>query len=173
LGNTKEALVNLEKAINAGFRNVNHIETDNDLVSLRHLAEYKALIAGLRGAAPEPVTVPAPSPAVVKKLPVNAPVFVPAHVPSAPAVEKPIPSVERPVPLPSAPLMPVFVPAPLPSAPAAVEKPQHEYPQAMQMLADMGFFDVHKNVAALRQTKGEVARAVQILLGENEHAWWH
>jgi len=52
LGNTTEALEQLRKAIAAGFCDVNHIENDADLVSLRALPEYQALIAQLKASTP-------------------------------------------------------------------------------------------------------------------------
>jgi tetratricopeptide (TPR) repeat protein len=52
LGNPTEALEQLRKAIAAGFCDVNHIENDADLVSLRALPEYQALIAQLKASAP-------------------------------------------------------------------------------------------------------------------------
>jgi tetratricopeptide (TPR) repeat protein len=52
LGNTNEALEQLRKAIAAGFCDVNHIENDADLVSLRALPEYQALIAQLKASPP-------------------------------------------------------------------------------------------------------------------------
>jgi tetratricopeptide (TPR) repeat protein len=47
-GNSKEALAYLQKAVNAGFTDVAHIEKDSDLDSLRDLDEYKTIIANLK-----------------------------------------------------------------------------------------------------------------------------
>jgi len=52
LGNSKEALVYLKKAVDAGFSDVSHIENDSDLSSLRNLEEYKAIVASLKSSPP-------------------------------------------------------------------------------------------------------------------------
>jgi hypothetical protein len=52
LGNASGALEQLRKAIDAGFCDVDHIENDADLVSLRSLPEYQTLIAQMKSSTP-------------------------------------------------------------------------------------------------------------------------
>jgi len=149
LGNSQDALIFLQKAIDAGFRNVDHIENDNDLVSLRQLDEYKSIIASLR---PAPVSPPAPAEPQVVVSPVPSPVVIaPAPiVVSAPVAEPP---VQAPA--------PVVVPAVV--APAPVQSQQA---WNLQTLEDMGFTDKKKNLDVLIRTKGNVMQAIQLLLDE-------
>jgi len=48
LGNTSTALEFLRNSVNAGYRNLKHIEKDEDLKSLRELDEFKVIIASLK-----------------------------------------------------------------------------------------------------------------------------
>jgi hypothetical protein len=102
LGNSKEALVFLKKAVDAGFRDVNHIENDADLKSLRHLDDYKAIIASIAkptnsSNSSNSSSVPAPTPVVV----------VPEVIAVVPETPKPeVKAPEIPVPTPSAPSVP-------------------------------------------------------------------
>jgi len=183
LGNAKEALAFLEKAINAGFRNVKHMESDTDLDSLRSLPEYQALISSLkssRGSSPwapasAPVAPSAPAPApVTAPLRVSLPslvAFAPASAPVAPSVPAPAP-VQAPAPAPA----PVQAPAPAP-APAPAQAPAPVAPSEngwnIKILEDMGFTNTKKNIEVLIRTKGDVMKAIQILLDETLSASWH
>jgi phospholipase/carboxylesterase len=78
-GKYPEALKHLEKAVDSGFVDVNHIETDPDIDPLRQFPEYKAIIekakqAGLKRAEelariPEPESVFLPSANKDEKMP--------------------------------------------------------------------------------------------------------
>jgi len=48
LGNTDSALAFLARAIDAGYRDLQHLENDEDLVNIRHLPGYKILTADLK-----------------------------------------------------------------------------------------------------------------------------
>jgi len=52
LGNTDSALSYLAQAISHGFRNVQHIEQDKDLISLRGLEAFELLLSELRSQKP-------------------------------------------------------------------------------------------------------------------------
>lgn len=52
MGNTQEALSFLEQAIGAGFRDVDHMKNDEDLLSLRDLPEFKTLLEKASAQAP-------------------------------------------------------------------------------------------------------------------------
>jgi len=158
LGNSKEALVFLQKATDAGFRNVDHIENDADLVSLRPLDEYKAIIASLKQTnAPSPVTSSVP----VVVSPVASPVVIaPSPVVFAPVVESPVVHA-------SAPVSPPVVESPVVHASAPVSSPVVAPAQQawnLQVLEDMGFTDKKKNIDILIRTKGNVMQAIQLLL---------
>jgi len=142
LGNSKDALVFLKKAVDAGFRDVNHIENDADLKSLRHLDEYKAIIAA---AAVKPANSSNSSSAP------SAPVVVPEVKPE-PEITKP--EVKAPE---------IAVPAP--SAPSGHEA-------NLVALENMGFAERSKNLEALERAKGDIVVAVQLLVDAQRLYKW-
>lgn len=145
LGNAKEALVFLKKAVDAGFHDVNHIENDADLKSLRHLDEYKAIIAA--------VPKPASSSNSSNTFPVPAtPVVVPEVKPEVPKPEVKAPEIS--VPTPSAPV--------IPSAQEA----------SLAALENMGFKDKARNAEALERAKGDIVVAVQLLVDSQRLYKW-
>jgi len=148
LGNSKEALVFLKKAVDAGFRDVNHIENDADLKSLRHLDEYKTIIATL----PKPVNTSNSS----NSSATPAPVVVPEVKPVVP--ETPKPEVKAPE-----------ISVPTPSAPS-IPSPHEANLVALQ---NMGFSDRAKNLEALERAKGDIVVAVQLLVdGQRLYKWF-
>jgi hypothetical protein len=152
LGNSKEALVFLKKAVDAGFRDVNHIENDADLKSIRHLDEYKAIIASI----PKQPVANSNSSNTSAQTPVPE---VKPVVPETPKPEVKAPEVSIPVPVPSAPAPS----APVPSA--------HE--ASLLALQNMGFSDRTKNLEALERSKGDIVVAVQLLVdGQRHHRWF-
>jgi hypothetical protein len=95
LGNAKEALEHLRKAVAVGYTNVDHMEKDEDLKSLRDSDEFQAIVLSLRSAkttttsdATNTPVIPAPVPAI--------PVSVQPVVPSAPAESQVKPATEDP-----------------------------------------------------------------------------
>jgi len=142
LGNSKDALVFLKKAVDAGFRDVNHIENDADLKSLRHLDEYKAIIA----------TVPKPVPTSNSSNSSSAP--APVAPVEVKVVETPTPEVKVPE---------ISVPAP--SAPSAHEA-------NLVALENMGFADRTKNLEALERSNGDIVVAVQFLVDAQRLYKW-
>jgi len=82
---------------------------------------------------------------------------VPAPAPAAPAVSLPAVPVSVPTPPPTAP------PAPEPVAPAPAPA-EPKWHAALLQMADMGFFDVDVNTAALEAHDGNVSRAVEAVL---------
>jgi tetratricopeptide (TPR) repeat protein len=150
LGNSKPALEFLQKAISAGYRDVAHMEKDEDLKSLRDLEEYKAVISSLK------------SNSAVSNVPATP---IPSEIPSAPAsVKEPVtPAVVFIQPQPSAPALEPKKPE------AKVEKSEKDNRKALALvtLADMGFCDQRKNEEVLARANYDVATAVQILISEN------
>jgi len=147
LGNTKEALVFLKRAVDAGFRDVNHIENDADLKSLRHLDEYKTIIASIaKPATSSNSSNTSPAPAT--------PVVV---VPEVKPAETPKPEVKAPE-----------ISVPTPSAPAIPSA--HE--ASLAALENMGFKDRARNVEALERAKGDIVVAVQLLVDSQRLYKW-
>jgi len=143
LGNPSEAIAYLKKAINAGFSNVNHIENDSDLKSLRDLEEFKSIILSLK-----PTSTTATS----------------ATTSSAPVVPSPLVAPAPPSDVPAAPApVPTPVPTAVPTAPA----------EALQTLENMGFLNKERNVAALQRANGDLTIAVQLLLGAQNNFGFH
>jgi len=95
LGNPAEALAYLKKAINAGFTDVNHIENDSDLKSLRDLEEFKSIVLSLKPTSTTATATTSSAPVVVPSP------FVAPTVPSAPLAE--VPATPAPAPTPSPP----------------------------------------------------------------------
>jgi len=91
LGNAKEALEQLQKAVAVGYTDADHMEKDEDLKSLRDLAEFKAVMLALRTpqaktatTSAEAVTTSTEVPVVALDIPISAQNFV-IPAPSAPA----------------------------------------------------------------------------------------
>jgi len=187
LGNVDSALAFLSQAINSGYRNVQHMEQDPDLMNLRSLEAFQVLLSEVRGKpekrcrwkqhvmnqeikpssevskpTPEPITV---SSEVVK--PANAEVIKPAEIFNTPtwdvithdAVEKPF--LETPT---------------IPVVNKEEDKPEEkkleinqalqdsEYHVELTSLYQMGFMNARKNLKILRRTKGNLSEAVVLLL---------
>jgi len=145
----------LQKSITSGYTDVNHIENDNDLKSLRNLDEYKAIIASLKSSTARPVPAEPAKPTEVKTA---IPVQFSHVVPVAKPIEvKPVAPVETKT------VVPVtFV---VPTAPPEEEpKPVKDDNAPLAVLLGMGLSDVESNITALSQAKGDIAAAVQILL---------
>jgi len=91
LGNAKEALEQLQKAVAVGYTDADHMEKDEDLKSLRDVAEFKAIVLALRTPQAKPattssgaVTISTEVPVVALDIPVSVqPAVIP--VPSSPA----------------------------------------------------------------------------------------
>jgi len=153
LGNTKDALVFLKKAVDAGFRDVNHIENDADLKSLRHLDEYKAIVAAI--------------PKAPNSSNSNTSASVPSTTPIVPVVVAEVKPVVAEPPKPEVKAPEIFVPAP--SAPS-IPSPNEANLVALQ---NMGFTDRTKNLEALERAKGDIVVAVQLLVdGQRLYKWF-
>jgi len=113
LGNTREALDYLAKAVQTGWRDVDHMERDSDLASLRQLDEYQSLVSSLKIQKQEIFT-----PSLPKEIPVTV---QPKSVPEQP---KPVPEQpnsvpEQPNPVPVKPPANPSVPTPIRSQPTS------------------------------------------------------
>jgi len=145
LGNSKEALASLQKAIAAGYRDADHIEKDEDLKSVRDLDEFKAIVSSLKSAS------------TAAKSPV-APTTSTATTINSPTATTTTAHVEKPV-----------------ATPVAETKPVEPAPSTenLALLEGMGFTDKQKNVEALTRAKGDMATAVQILIdGQRLYKWY-
>jgi len=109
LGNVPEALDYLTKAVHAGWRDVDHMERDSDLESLRQTIEYQSLVSLLKIQQQEilnpsfpipkesPVTVqPNPVPEQPNPVPVKPTTPVPAQSQSQPNPKVQVPSQSTP-----------------------------------------------------------------------------
>jgi cell division septation protein DedD len=151
LGNSKEALTCLQKAIAAGYRDVDHIEKDEDLKSLYSLDEFKAIVSSLKSASTAAKSPVAPTTS-------TATTATNSSSATTTTVEKKPEPVSTPAPV--AETKPVE-PAPAPST------------ENLALLEGMGFTDKQKNVDALTRAKGDMAAAVQILIdGQRLYKWY-
>jgi len=162
LGRTEEAFTHLKEAIAAGYRNLKHMETDEDLKSLRETEEWQTVINGLKSGhhacrgwwrrfrgeevqAEQPEEPQAESPVV-------------AEEPVAVVQEEQVVVVEEQV-------------AVEEEQPVAVEEPKaeenvvvSEYAQALDVLVAMGFTVLEDNLAALSRVGGDIGRALDMLI---------
>jgi len=152
LGNSKESLEFLQKAVVAGYRDVDHLEKDEDLKSLHPLDEFKALVLSLKQNATPNVSVPA----ATTELAPSAPVDIRAEV--------------APVEIP---LNPIYPTAPSVQTPVQVSGPAAPEDANLALLTSMGFTDQLKNTEALARANGDLAAAVQILIGGQRLNGWN
>jgi len=169
LGNSKSALEFLQKAIDAGYSDVAHMESDTDLRSLRELQEFKAIVSALKSSngssSSSAVQIP-----VSCSIPVT-PIPIISTATPAPTVAIPAPSVVIPVPTvaPAPDLrVPTVAPAPDLRAPANNDPEDAN----MKFLESMGFVDQKKNKEALRRANGNVSVAVSELLQQKNNFWY-
>jgi hypothetical protein len=181
LGNADDALRYLQESVAAGWSDANHIKNDTDLVSLRALDAFKALVSSLESESDseEEVTVEVnvrksgpkeevkeqtvPLVPLSKTQPV-APVVVPAPAP-----------VPVPIPSPAPVLSPVFKAAEKTAekpAEKTAEKPAEkpasnaaaDFDEKLKTLEEMGWADRRRNITALVLNRGDLFGAVQYLL---------
>jgi tetratricopeptide (TPR) repeat protein len=189
LGNADSALAYLAQAISHGFRNVQHMEQDEDLKALHGLDAFDVMVSELktqqvnqqcnrpwRGKfwrCGENVNTNEVKPSCETSVPSSTgtepaeyvvlaeaiPVEVSTPVPVANAEPTPTQSA---VSEPAPVIQPVEVikPAPKRSEPAKVES----YEGECNALLAMGFTNVKKNMRTLMKTKGNLSEAVRLLL---------
>jgi len=157
LGNSKESLEFLQKAVVAGYRDVDHLEKDEDLKSLHPLDEFKALVLSLKQNATPNVSVPA----ATTELAPSAPVDIRAEVAPAPFAPVEIP------------LNPIYPTAPSVQTPVQVSGPAAPEDANLALLTSMGFTDQLKNAEALARANGDLAAAVQIPIGGKRLNGWN
>jgi len=139
LGNGKEALVYLQKAVAAGYIDADHMENDEDLKSLCDLNEFQAIVLSLKSA--KTTTTSNASATAISDAPVT-----PAPVPAIPVSVQPV----------------------IPSAPAETQVVHAPEDPSLSLLESMGFTDKPRNLDALARAKGDITTAVQILINEHQ-----
>jgi len=151
LGNSQDALGYLSKAILAGWNDVEHMEKDTDLDSLRELEEYKALVASIKEQRSAHEPVQQQDYFTVQSQPIQ-PESIPVQHPQTETVQQL--SISVPIPVQPEPV-PVTVP---------VQQPQGIFEAELDVLSAMGFPDVDKNRTALKRASGNLNAAVEFLL---------
>lgn len=192
LGNADSALAYLAQAISHGFRNVQHIEQDEDLKALHGLDAFDVMVSELKtaqhanqcnrpwrgkfwrcGGAMDATNTNEAKPSCDTTVPTstaNEPVV--AHVFAAEAV--PVEATPVPTPVATTEATPAPTqPAVREPAPVEVTKPEpkrsepakvENYEGECNALVAMGFTNVKKNMRTLMKTKGNLSEAVRILL---------
>jgi tetratricopeptide (TPR) repeat protein len=153
LGNSEEAIRILQEAVNAGYRNLKHIQGDEDLESLRELEGYQQVIASVKSGhrCKSWWRFGAERPAEESEQSVEQPAEQAAEESEQP-IEEP---VEEPAIEPEQPQSGYF--ASLPE--------EFEYLRTqLEVLAQMGFVELKQNLKALTGTKGDIAAAIERLL---------
>merc|ERR1712023_110182 len=153
-GNVDSALAFLERAIDDGYNDVEHMKRDSDLYRLRETPAFKALVARLE---PKPAPLPVPAPQPVEPMPVPVPQPAPAPISPPPAIAAVAPKTEEPA-----------------STESTIEEPAAgvdmsastvaSFEAKLNTLTDMGFADRRNNIRALLKSKGDVVEAIQSLL---------
>jgi len=181
LGNIDSALAYLSQAISSGYRNLQHIEKDEDLVNLRGLDAFEVLLTELRSqperpkkecrwknrqarqenkqeisiksASSKPVDEVMPEPAVfeIKPTAKELPAIIAAVEEPKSAVEEGFVSV-------------VDVPIQEPSNIQEEVNEQTPYQKELNSLFYMGFTNTRKNMKVLKRTNGNLSEAVVLLL---------
>jgi len=154
LGNPESALHFLREAINTGYRNLKHIQGDDDLKSLRDLDEFKEIISSIKSGhrcrrgwrRDEPV---AREPLVEPSVETNEQPVAMCANPAEEFVNLP---ADKPVEvLPEAePIVPFGIP--------------EEYKDQFETLSEMGFGPADTIMVVLHATEGNVDRALDMLL---------
>jgi len=183
LGNADSALAFLAQAISHGFRNVQHIEQDEDLKALRGLDAFDVMISELKTSAANQCNRPwrkfqraetanntnEPKPSCETS--VACTTVVPTSEPVTAPIAEPVPIAEPALPEPTPTQPAVTEPAPvvLPVVePIKTEPkrslPANSYESECNALVAMGFTNVKKNTRTLMKTKGNLSEAVRILL---------
>jgi len=145
LGRTRDALRNLNEAVNCGWISAERIETNPFFASICHLDEFKAIVRRLKSN-----TLPSSIPVSTSKSPsvVTAPVTVP---PAKPSALNPPSSVT--------PTAPIVSPTVAPTATVVTT-----LDALLGTLSDMGFNNKTANFQALQLADGDIVKAVQLLV---------
>jgi len=150
-GNTDEALSFLQAAVNAGYRNLRHIEGDADLDSLRNLEAYQQILASIKSGHRKGGKCGQNEPEQSEEKP-------------AESQFEPEPEVAQPE--------PVVEPEPEPVAEQPSEAfhyftiPQdfEHFRTQLEVLAQMGFVELNQNLQALASAQGDIAQTIERLL---------
>ena len=186
LGNSDSALAFLAQAISHGFRNVQHIEQDEDLASLRGLDAFEVMLSELRSNAQNQGNKPwrkqkferevkqGPILSVNRNDEIPQPIAVQPVIQESPMIPQPI--AVQPV-IQESPVIPQpinVVPSAVVDSPplGKVDEPKSvqplkvdsTYASECDALVAMGFTNVQKNMRTLMKTKGNLSEAVRILL---------
>jgi hypothetical protein len=159
LGNTDEALVYLNKAIDLGYNNLDHMLQDTDFNNISHTEGFRVACSRLKDRihqTEEPILEP------------ELPVYVPEPEPDLQKVSEPEPEPE-PVTTPVQP-EPVKIPEPepvkIPENPQPIPPPFVLTPWAaeLEVLHDIGYFNDEMIVPILEKNRGNVEQTVLELL---------
>jgi tetratricopeptide (TPR) repeat protein len=139
LKNEKPALDYLQRAIDLGWHDVEHIGKDSDLDFIRNTPQFKLIIEKLK----EKIMKNVPKPEETQKKPEEDKVKTeylkkPENVKKPEAVKKPEEEQKK-------------------------ENEATDYTNLLTMLADMGFVNTQENLRILRQTNGDLLTTVAIL----------
>jgi len=162
LANTDEALVYLNKAIDLGYKNLDHMLQDSDFNNIRHTEGFRVAYARLKDILyhkePElPVKIPEPEPV---KTPEPEPVKIPE--PEQPAKAPEPEPVKTPEPEPvKIPEQVKTDPQPQPIPPPFVLTP---WAAELEVLHDIGYFNDEIIVPILEKNRGNVEQTVLELL---------
>jgi len=118
LGNPRSALDYLSKAIQLGWNDVNHMEKDTDLDSLRSLEEYKTLVAALKSSSQQSPCQPSCQPSSCSQQPCPS-----SCQPSSCCQQSPLPVPQQPPIEVSCNTQPSPSPVPVPQQPRVVPQP--------------------------------------------------
>jgi len=176
-GEVEAALKYLEEAISAGWRDVQHTETDKDFEKIRHLDAFKALLVSMKAAVKEEAEANEEEEEngedeieIEVTVQPSAPVAAFESKPSAPPVS---PSASNgsatPVVVPLSPIYPVLPPSSEASAPVMTQSSSiAEFDAKLKTLEQMGFMDRRKNITILVRSRGDLVSAIQQLLEDGQ-----
>jgi len=149
LGEVDLAFEALAEAVSRGYTNAEHMQKDSDLAILRGNERFHALLATITS---------------LQEAPVEVTVSCTEPVPSAPEYQ----IFSAPT-TPLTPMTPTELPCesvtqtPEPVSPVP-EVPQSKYPNQINSLQEMGFWDHQANVEVLERTNGNMVQALELLI---------
>jgi tetratricopeptide (TPR) repeat protein len=163
LGRVEEALKYLKEAVNAGYRNLRHIENDSDLECLRSMPEYQEILSSIKsghrgrrwcGRRREQQEAAPEEPKEEEKQP-------------EPQEEVPAPPEEKPEPVPVAekPFFEEIFGLPVAEEVQEFAEEFGKFKTQLEVFAAMGFVDLKENVKALLASHGDLNTALEKLLG--------
>jgi len=173
MGNTANALEFLEKAINLGYNDLEHMLKDEDLVNIRYTDQFKMTCDRLRNEThkpkPDPTKPQNTSPIINNEPPKSTTEPQPEPIPEPPkptTEPKPEPPQPTTEPKPEQYTSPITNES-IPEPPIAIETPKPSpWASQLEIMHEMGYYNDEFVLPLLQKYQGDLQRTLQVLIGE-------